>query len=282
MTRLLPLDARDPGSPLFRLAELRDYLAFDSPDDAALPPGIPLADVVWRPPILQPPGFRDFSAFEEHVRATRARRGLEVVPEWYDSPVFYFSNPHVFRGHDERVAAPDYGQWLDFELEIAAVIGRSGRDISATDADDSIAGYTILNDWSLRDVQRHEMQVGLGPAKGKDFASSLGPWLVTPDELADRRAGKGFDLIMTAVVNGREVSRGNWRTIHYSFGEMIARASRGVDLYPGDIIGSGTVGTGCLQETGTEATSSWLKPGDIVRLQVERLGVLENEIVAAR
>jgi len=281
MTRLLPLDARDAGSPLSRLEELREHLAFDSPDDPALPPGLLLADVEWRPPVLHPPGFRDFYAFEEHVRTARARRGLDVVPEWYDIPVFYFSNPHVFHGHGEGVAAPDYGQWLDFELEIAAVIGRPGRDIPAASAEDHIAGYTILNDWSLRDVQRHEMKVGLGPAKGKDFASSLGPFLVTPDELADRRAGKGYDLAMTAAVNGREVSRGNWQTIHFSFGEMIARASRGVTLYPGDVIGSGTVGTGCLLETGPEAAGGWLKPGDSVRLQVDRLGALENRIAAA-
>jgi fumarylacetoacetate (FAA) hydrolase len=281
MSRLLPLDARDAASPLFRLAEIRESLFFDDPGHPVLPPGLPLADVDWRPPVLHPPNFRDFYAFEEHVRTARARRGLEVVPEWYDIPVFYFSNPHVFRAHGQPLTAPDYGDWLDFELEIAAVIGRPGIDIAAAEADRYIAGYTVLNDWSLRDVQRQEMKVGLGPAKGKDFASSLGPCLVTPDELADRQSGKGFDLLMTAEVNGREVSRGNWRTIHYSFGEMIARASRGVELYPGDIIGSGTVGSGCLLETGTEVTGGWLKAGDRVRLAVERLGVLENEIVAA-
>ncbi len=231
--------------------------------------------------------FRDFYAFEAHVRTARARRGLAVPPEWYSFPVFYFSNHRALIGPEAELRAPQHGQWLDFELEIGCIIGRAGQDISAAQAEQHIAGYTILNDWSLRDLQQEEVKVGLGPAKAKDFATSLGPYLVTPDELEDRRCGKGYDLAMVARVNGREVSRGNWKDIHYSFAEMIARASQGVALYPGDVLGSGTVGSGCLLELGTHfadgapigsGVDGWLGPVDSVELEIERLGVLRNRI----
>jgi len=237
---------------------------------------------------VQPRSFRDFYAFEQHVRQARARRGLDVPPEWYEIPVFYFSNHQAFIGHDWPLPAPRHGAWLDFELEVACVIGKEGRDIAAADADEYIAGYSILNDWSLRDLQMQEVKVGLGPAKGKDFATSLGPALITPDVLADRRSGKGYDLAMTARVNGRVVGQGNWRDIHYSFGEMLARASAGCTLHPGDVLGSGTVGNGCLLELGTafpdgtpvgSGADGWLGPGDVVELEVERLGVLRNAIL---
>ena len=240
---------------------------------------LPMDEVILRPPVRSITSFRDFYAFEGHVKAARARRGLEMVPQWYEAPVFYFSNHQSIIGNNVPLVAPPYGQWLDFELEIGAVIGRPGRDIPAEQAAPYILGYAILNDWSLRDVQREEMKVGLGPAKGKDFATSLGPWLITPDELEDRRAGKGYDLTMVARVNGEELSRGNWKDIHFSFEEMVARASQGVDLHPGDLIGSGTVGTGCVLELGAEEVGGWLKPGDIVELEVERLGLLRNQVV---
>jgi fumarylacetoacetate (FAA) hydrolase len=222
--------------------------------------------------------FRDFYAFEGHVKTARARRGLAMIPEWYELPVFYFSNHRVISGPGAVIPTPRYTQALDFELEVAAVIGRPGQDIAPEDAEAYIAGYTILNDWSARDVQRKEMAVGLGPAKGKDFATTLGPGLVTPDALADRRAGKGYDLVMTARRNGLDLSRGNWRDLYWSFGEMIARASDGVMLYPGDVIGSGTVGTGCILEIGPENAGGWLVPGDVIELEIERLGVLRNVI----
>jgi fumarylacetoacetate (FAA) hydrolase len=236
---------------------------------------------------VQPRSFRDFYAFEQHVRQARARRGLEVPPQWYEIPVFYFSNHQAFIGHDWPVAAPRHGKWLDFELEVACVIGREGRDIAVADAEQYIAGYCILNDWSLRDLQLQEVTVGLGPAKGKDFATSLGPELIVPAALEDRRSLKGYDLAMTARVNGRVVGQGNWRDIHWSFADMIARASAGCTLYPGDVLGSGTVGNGCLLELGTarpdgtpvgSGLEGWLGPGDLVELEVERLGVLRNQI----
>jgi fumarylacetoacetate (FAA) hydrolase len=235
-------------------------------------------EVRFAPPVYHPASFRDFYAFEEHVRTARAGRGLEMVPEWYELPVFYFSNHDAFITHGDELPLPRSGKWLDFELEVAAVIVAEGRDVTPEEGERLIGGYCVLNDWSLRDVQRREMKVGLGPAKGKDFASGLGPWLVTPDELADRRSDKGFDLNMTAEINGRQVSSGNWKSIHYSFGEMIARAAADVTLRPGDIIGSGTVGTGCILELGPERAGGWLEPGDVVALQIERLGRLENRI----
>ena len=242
---------------------------------------LPLDEVLLRPPVRPITSFRDFYAFEDHVKAARARRGLEMVPQWYAAPAFYFSNHQTIIGHNVPVVPPAHGQWLDFELEIGCVIGRPGRDIAVERAGQHILGYTVLNDWSLRDVQRQEMKVGLGPAKGKDFTTSLGPWLITPDELEDRRAGKGYDLWMKASVNGRQLSEGNWRDIHFSFEEMVARASQGVDLHPGDLLGSGTVGTGCILELGEEEAGGWLKPGDIVELEVERLGLLRNQVVSA-
>jgi fumarylacetoacetate (FAA) hydrolase len=240
----------------------------------------PLGQVRMGPPLCPVPSFRDFYAFENHVKAARQRRGLEMVPEWYELPVFYFSNPAAMLGPDQPLVAPAHGEQLDFELELGCFIGREGRDIPVELAEEHIAGYTVLNDWSLRDLQRQEMKVGLGPAKGKDFATSIGPLLVTPDELEPHRAGKGYDLEMVARVNGKQVSRGNWKEIHFSFAQMIARASQGVTLRPGDLLGSGTVGTGCILELGPEATGGWLGPGDVVELEVQELGLLRTEIVA--
>ncbi len=237
-----------------------------------------LATVKLVAPIPHPPSLRDFYAFEDHVKAARARRGLQMVPEWYEIAAFYYSNPHTIFGPDEAIPAPSYTKALDFELEVACVIGRSGTNIPEGEAESYIAGYTIMNDWSARDVQEKEMKIGLGPAKAKDFATSLGPWLVTPDELEDRKLGPGrFKLQMTANVNGKRLSNGNMEKMHWSFSQMIARASQSVLLKPGDVFGSGTVGTGSILELGTE-THRWLLPGDRVELEVERLGVLRNTI----
>ena len=227
--------------------------------------------------------FRDFYAFEQHVRNARKRRALEMTSEWYDAPVFYFSNTAGIVGPGAEIRKPPETNELDYELEWAVVIGRDGGDIAVEEADEYIAGFTILNDWSARDIQRREMKVGLGPAKGKDFATSVGPYLVTPDELEDRvlpdrSRGRRYDLTMTATVNEREYSRGNTRAMHWTFAELIHEASRNTLLKPGDLLGSGTVGTGCITEF-PDGTFPWLQPGDVVRLEVERLGVLENRVV---
>ncbi|MBP2242318.1 fumarylacetoacetate (FAA) hydrolase [Cytobacillus eiseniae] len=238
----------------------------------------PLQAVELKAPLPQPKSLRDFYAFEEHVKVARGNRGLEMVPEWYEMPVFYFSNHLAIRGPNEKIARPKKCQWLDYELEIACVIGKEGSDIKAENADEYIFGYCILNDWSARDLQRKEMKVGLGPAKGKDFATSIGPYIVTKDELDPYLIENRYDLRMTASVNGIQLSEGNMREIYYSFGEMIERASEGVTLYPGEIIGSGTVGSGCILELGTDV-HRWLEPGDEVELEIAALGVLKNVII---
>jgi 2-keto-4-pentenoate hydratase/2-oxohepta-3-ene-1,7-dioic acid hydratase in catechol pathway len=240
-----------------------------------------LSEVTLKSPIPRPVSIRDFYAFEEHVKTARKRRGLDVVPEWYDIPVFYFTNHLAVKGPDEEILKPFDCEWLDYELEIACVIGKEGRNISREDAEDHIYGYFIMNDWSARDIQKHEMKVGLGPAKGKDFATSFGPYLVTKDELEAKRTGDRFDLKMTAKVNGKLLSKGNYKDIYYTFADMIERASKDVTLYPGEVIGSGTVGTGCILELGTE-THRWLQAGDEVELEIEGLGVLRNKVASTR
>ncbi len=238
-----------------------------------------LGTVKLYPPILWPPAMRDFYAFERHVAATYTIRGKSIPAEWYQLPVFYFSNPTNIYGPEDEIPYPKLSQALDYELEIACIIGKEGRDIPPEAAEEYIFGFTIFNDWSARDLQAQEMRVGLGPAKGKDFASSLGPWIITLDELSDRSTGRPgvYDLEMVARVNGVERSRGNFKHIHYSFGEIIAHASADVTLYPGEVIGSGTVGTGCLHEL-TQGRGPWLRPSDVVELEIERLGTLRNTI----
>jgi fumarylacetoacetate (FAA) hydrolase len=236
-------------------------------------------DLVFGPPILQPPSLRDFYAFERHVRTMWERRGGTVPEAWYRIPVFYFSNVSEVRGPGEAVWRPAASQELDYELEVAALIDTPALDLSPERGEEAIGGYMILNDWSARDLQREETAVRLGPAKGKDFATSIGPWLVTPDELADARSGKTYDLAMTASVNGQELSRGTWDSAQFGFGEMVARASADVRLRAGDLLGSGTVGTGCLLEIRDEKLKRWLEPGDAVSLRVERLGELRSPVV---
>ncbi len=233
------------------------------------------AELTFGPPILRPASLRDFYAFERHVATMWSRRGQEIPEAWYRLPIFYFSNVSEIRGPGEPVCAPRGSIELDYELEIAALIDTPVRDLQASRGEEAIGGFMVMNDWSARDLQRDETAVRLGPAKGKDFATTLGPWLVTPDELADRRTDKGYDLTATATVNGQELSRGNWSAIAHSFGEMIARASADVRLVASDVIGSGTVGTGCLLEIKDESGfGRWLEPGDSVSLAVERLGTL--------
>lgn len=234
-----------------------------------------------RRPLPAPSSIRDFYAFEQHVRTCRQHRGLEMLPQWYQVPVFYFSNPAGVIGPDDPVAAPQGSAALDYELELACVIGQPARDLPADDrALEAVAGFTIMNDWSARDLQRIEMAVGLGPSKSKDFATSLGPELVTLDELQDCYRDGRLHLEMTATVNGRVLSRGNSGTMYWSWPQLLAHASRDTWLRPGDVLGSGTVGTGCILELTPEMVGGWLKPGDIVELTIEHLGTLRNPIVA--
>ena len=241
-------------------------------------------DLQFGPPVLAPPSLRDFYAFEQHVGTMWRRRDRPIPDAWYRLPIFYFSNTSEIRGQDEPVWAPRGCRELDFELEIAAVVDTLVVDLPADRAEEAIGGYTILNDWSARDLQREETTVRLGPAKGKDFASSIGPWIVTPDELEDVRRGNGYDLTMTATVHpaGGEavaISRGTWADSQFTFGQMLERASSDVRLRPGDLLGSGTVGTGCLLEVKDATLGRWLEPGDTVVLAVERMGELRGPVI---
>jgi 2-keto-4-pentenoate hydratase/2-oxohepta-3-ene-1,7-dioic acid hydratase in catechol pathway len=237
-------------------------------------------EIAFLPPVVRPPSFRDFYAFEAHVKNARAKRGLEMAAAWYEIPVFYFSNPNSLIGHDSEAFAPAGSQELDYELELGVVIGKGGRNIPLERAWEHVAGFTIINDLSARDLQRAEMTVGLGPAKGKDFATAVGPWLASLDEFGDRISGEKLELEMIARVNGRELSRGNTSSLHHSIPHLIAQASRDAELLPGDLIGTGTVSTGCILELGPENAGGWLKAGDVVELEIERLGILRTPIVA--
>jgi len=238
----------------------------------------PIAQVAFRHPLM-PTTLRDGYAFEQHVKTANRNRGRDVPPEWYKFPVFYFSNTSNIFGPNDEIPYPANSQALDYELEIAVVIGKPGKNIQPEQAAEHIFGYTIFNDWSARDIQRQEMAVGLGPAKGKDFASSFGPYLVTADEFSDKKTDKPgvYELEMMARINGETRSEGNFSDMYWSFGDILARASLGVELRPGDVIGSGTVGTGCLLEL-TRAEGPWLQPGDVVELEIEGLGVLRNVV----
>ncbi|MFM9695965.1 fumarylacetoacetate hydrolase family protein [Streptomyces europaeiscabiei] len=262
-----------------------------SPLDAAagvqpVGPAVPLTDVRLLPP-LEPPTIRDFVTFEEHVEGVRRSvDGVGGVPEaWYDAPTFYFTNPYAVIGPHDDVPVPPGSTALDFELEVAAVIGREGRDLTPEQARDHIIGYTVLNDWSARDLQSREMQVRLGPCKGKDTAATLGPYLVTADELEPYRDADGFlRLALTAEVNGEVVGRDLLSNMSWTFEEMVAYASRGTVVRPGDVLGSGTCGNGgCLAElwgVRGEQSPPPLKPGDTVTLTVEGIGTVSNTVVA--
>ena len=246
---------------------------------------VPLANVTLRAPIPRPPSMRDGYAFRQHVLTARKNRGLEMIPEFDQFPVFYFTNHAGVVGPGDVRCKPRHLERLDYELEAAVVIGREAHDVAAKDADDLVFGMTIMNDFSARALQMEEMKLNLGPAKGKDFATALGPWLVTQDELAARAqktsAGNHYDLAMVARLNGKELSRGNVKDMTWTFAQIIERASYGVTLHPGDVIGSGTCGTGCLLElNGSKITDNlWLAPGDVVDLEIDGLGVLSNRIV---
>jgi fumarylacetoacetate (FAA) hydrolase len=246
----------------------------------------PLAEVALLAPIPRPPSMRDGYAFRQHVETARRNRGLEMIPEFDEFPVFYFTNHQAVVGPGDFRVLPRHLEKLDFELEACVVVGKRGRNVKASEADAYVFGLAIMNDLSARTLQMEEMKLSLGPAKGKDFGTAIGPWLVTLDELEDRTTktdkGNVYDLAMKAWVNGVQVSSGNVNQMNWTFAQILERASYGVDLYPGDVIGSGTVGTGCFLElNGSGITKNqWLQLGDSVVLEIERLGRLENRPVA--
>ncbi|MGQ0431226.1 MAG: fumarylacetoacetate hydrolase family protein [Microthrixaceae bacterium] len=264
---------REGQELLLELAMARDLSQHDCGEPE------PLEDVQLLAPIPEPPSIRDFYAFEAHAATARQSRGLAMEPDWYELPVFYFTNPAAVVGPDDVIRMPPTDE-LDYELEVAAVIGVECADLDPADWSDVVAGFTVMNDWSARDLQRREMALGLGPAKGKDFATALGPLLVTPDELIG--AAGAPSGAMTASVNGVEWSHGELGDLHFGWGELLAHASRSTRLRPGDVIGSGTVGTGCILELGLvhgRDRFPWLRPGDEVTLAVEGIGSLTNQVV---
>ncbi|GEK79127.1 fumarylacetoacetate hydrolase family protein [Agrococcus baldri] len=236
-------------------------------------------------PIERPPSVRDFMIFEEHVANARQRTGRDVPDAWYQAPAFYFSNPAGIQGPDTDVRRPKGSRALDLELEVAAIIGTEVQDIDADDprALDAIAGFVLMNDWSARDLQMGEMKVGLGPVKGKDFATSIGPWIVTKDELGTVTDGR-WSCRVDAYVADRHVGGADIATAHFGWNQVVARASENTRLVPGDILGSGTVGTGCLielRELGKRDENPWLRDGDVVELRGGPLGTLRNTIVGS-
>lgn len=257
-----------PNDPLGRL---RTVLAA-APSTA----GVPLASVRLWAPVLQPPTVRDFMVYEGHATAGGTR---ELSDAWYRLPIFYFSNPLCIAAPEDAVPYPSASEQLDYELEIGAVIGREGRNIAEADAWDYIAGFTIFNDWSCRDLQRDEMAARLGPAKGKDAATSLGPWLVTTDELAPYRRDGRLHLRCTLRVNGVQWMEGDGGLMYHTWGAMIERASRDSRIVPGDVLGGGTVSGGSISEAIRNGyPARFLQPGDVVEMDVEGIGILRNTI----
>lgn len=255
----------------------------------------PYSSVEILAPVPRPTSCRDGYAFRQHVAAARRNRKVDMIPEFDQYPIFYFTNHNAIQGPGDIECMPDHFQKLDFELEVAVVLGKRGRNVRAADADQYIAGYCIMNDMSARQLQMEEMKLNLGPAKGKDFSTVIGPWLVTPDELEAFRVpakaghtGNAYNLEMTCRVNGEQVSKGNMRDMDWTFAEIIERCAYGADILPGDVIGSGTVGTGCFLElNGTGKLSDpdykeqWLRDGDLVEMTIDGLGTLSNTIKAA-
>lgn len=255
--------------------------------------GIPVDDVEIMAPVPHPTSCRDGYAFRQHVASARRNRRAEMIPEFDQFPIFYFTNHNSVVGAGDIVCMPDHFEKLDFELEVSVVICKPGKNIKASEADEYIGGYMIMNDMSARGLQMDEMKLNLGPAKGKDFSTVIGPMLVTADELEEfkisakeNHTGNAYDLSMQCWVNGKEVSNGNMKDMDWTFAEIIERASYGVQLFPGDVIGSGTVGTGCFLElNGTgkfndpNYTEQWLQPDDVVEMKIAGLGRLKNTIL---
>lgn len=277
------------GEPAMKIVQSVEKL-IQGQNPAVIESGVSLQNLLA--PVPHPSSCRDGYAFRQHVETARRNRKVPMIPEFDQYPVFYFTNHNAINGPGDIFCMPDHFEKLDFELECAIVIGKKGRNILASEADNYIAGYMIMNDLSARTLQMEEMLLNLGPAKGKDFSTVIGPWLVTPEELEKYLAstpaghiGKTYNLSMTCSVNGKIVSNGNLKDMNWTFAEIIERASYGVDLFPGDVIGSGTVGTGCFLElNGTGLLNDpayktqWLKDGDVVEMEITGLGKLRNTI----
>jgi 2-keto-4-pentenoate hydratase/2-oxohepta-3-ene-1,7-dioic acid hydratase in catechol pathway len=230
-------------------------------------------------PLLMPPSVRDFLTYERHL----AELAGAVPDEWYDEPLFYFSNPAAITAPYADVRIPPRVQQFDYELEVAAVVGKAGADLTPRQAADHILGYTIFNDWSARDLQVREFKFPMGPSKSKDSAITLGSWLVTADELVDHVVDGQLALATQVHVNGVRTGGDVTSNMSWSFADLVAYASRGTVVRPGDVLGSGTCGTGCLAEirrTRPETAPDWLREGDVVRVEVEQLGFIENRLVA--
>ncbi len=281
--------------------EMLSPIARNAEADIKTGKATPVADATYSAvsilaPVTHPTSCRDGYAFRQHVAAARRNRKVDMIAEFDEYPIFYFTNHNAIQGPGEIVCMPDHFQKLDFELEASIVIGKKGRNIKAADADEYIAGYMIMNDMSARTLQMEEMLLNLGPAKGKDFSTVIGPMLVTPDELEaykipakPNHVGNNYNLNMSCYVNGVQVSSGNMGDMDWTFAEIIERCAYGVDILPGDVIGSGTVGTGCFLElngTGLLNDSNykvqWLQPNDVVTMEIDGLGLLSNTIIAEK
>ena len=279
------LHALPDGATVLDLVRAGLSAALEAGAAALEGPAVPVESVRLLPP-LQAPTVRDFVAFEEHVEGVvkSVGDGAGVVPEWYEAPTFYFTNPYALVGAHDDVAVPPGAQLLDFELEVAVVVGRDGASLTPEQAREHVFGYTVLNDWSARDLQRREMKVSLGPAKGKDSATTLGPWLVTADELEPYRDADGFlALDMRVSVNDVEVGQDLLSNMGWPVEELISYASRGTEVRAGDVLGSGTCGNGgCLAELWGrrgELSPPPLRPGDVVEMTVEGIGRIRNRVV---
>ena len=243
-------------------------------------PHYQLSEVQLLAPLPNPRSFRDYIGFEMHMLNASKSFGHTIGKEWYEMPIFYFTNHHGIYGPDDEIKRPEGETKMDIELEIACIIGKKGKDIKAEEAKDYIFGYTVFNDWTARAIQRREMMIPLGPHKGKDFANAIGPCIVTKDEMDQYMGENGrFNLRMTSKINGVQICDGNYNTVYYTFGQMIERASENnVTMMPGDILGSGTVGWGSLIENNFTVHRP-LEPGDVVELEIEGIGVLRNKVI---
>lgn len=296
--RIIDLNSLDPDIPRTMSMFLEYWdIAFPKAKaiaDRGIEGSVAAEDVALLAPVPQPNSCRDGYAFRQHVEAARRNRKVPMIDEFDQFPIFYFTNHRSIQGPGDIVCMPDHFKRLDFELEIAIVVCRKGKNITAAEARNYIGGYMIMNDMSARTLQMEEMLLSLGPAKGKDFCTAIGPWLVTPDELEPYRVpakpghtGVNYNLAMTCSVNGIQVSAGNMSEMDWTFSEILERCAYGTYIYPGDVIGSGTVGTGCFLElNGTgllndpNYKAQWLQAGDVVEMKIDGLGTLTNTIVA--